>query len=64
MFLSEKPEVELAVRREDENYSKIFTILITALLGLALVFMGLDLDMQIVVATIKVIFFQLLLSCH
>ena len=42
------------MRRENENYSKMFTILITALLGIALMFMGLDLDMKIVLATLKV----------
>ena len=54
VFLNKEPEVELAVRRENENYSKMFTILITALLGIALMFMGLDLDMKIVLATLKV----------
>jgi len=53
VFLNKEPEVELAVRRENENYSKMFTILITALLGIALMFMGLDLDMKIVLATLK-----------
>ena len=52
--MNNEPEVELAVRRENENYSKMFTILITALLGIALIFMGLDLDMKIVLATMKV----------
>ena len=42
------------MRRENLNQSKIFTLLITGLLGIALVFMGLDLDMQAVWATIKV----------
>ena len=37
------PQVELLVRRENMNQSKIFTLLITGLLGIALVFMGLDL---------------------
>ena len=48
------PQVELLVRRENMNQSKIFTLLITGLLGIALVFMGLDLDIQIVIQTVKV----------
>lgn len=53
VYISEEPEVELLVRRENLNQSKIFTLLITGLLGIALVFMGLDLDIQIVIQTIK-----------
>ena len=48
------PQVELLVRRKNLNESKIFTLLITGLLGIALVFMGLDLDIKIVIATVKV----------
>jgi len=53
VYANAAPEVELLVRRENLNQSKIFTLLITGLLGIALVFMGLDLDMQVVWATIK-----------
>ena len=52
------------MRRENLNQSKIFTLLITGLLGIALVFMGLDLDMQVVWATIKVTYLSMLSPHH
>ena len=42
------------MRRENLQGNKMFTILITVLLGIALIFMGLDLDLQIVLSTMKV----------
>jgi hypothetical protein len=46
--------VELLVGRLNSNHSKMFTLLITVLLGIGLTFMGLDLDLGIVISTIKV----------
>ena len=47
-------QVELVVRRESLVPNKIFTVLIIGLVGIAMVFLGLDLDIQIIIATIKV----------
>ena len=58
--MNEEPVGDILVARENLNHGKIFTLLITVLLGIALVFMGLDLDLTIVLATIKVTIFLLL----
>ena len=57
-YLTDEPVGDVLVARENLNNSKIFTLLITVLLGIALVFMGLDLDLKIVFATIKVTIFS------
>ena len=45
---------ELVVKRENIRKKIITTIVVTIIISLALVLMGLDLDMQVVHATLKV----------
>jgi len=52
-FLNEDEEVELVIRRENIQQNKIITILTTIILAVALAFMGLDLDMKVVLETLK-----------
>ena len=47
-------QVELVIKRENIQQNKIITILFTIIIALALAFMGLDLDMKVVLATLKV----------
>ena len=42
------------MRRENLQGNKMLTILFTVLIGIAFIFMGLDLDLQIVLSTMKV----------
>ena len=47
-------EVELVVRRENEEGNQIITLVIFVLLGLGLFFMGMELDIAVVVSSMKV----------
>ena len=52
--VGEEPELELIIRREKVQRKKMITILFTSVLGVALVLMGLDIDIDIVLKTMKV----------
>ena len=47
-------EVELVVRRENEEGNQIITLVIFVLLGVGLFFMGMELDIAVVVSSMKV----------
>lgn len=53
IYINEEPEVQLIVRRENAQHNKMFTLVITVLIGIALLFMGLELDILVVLATMK-----------
>ena len=47
-------QVELVVKRENVQQNQIITIFFTLILALALTLMGLDLEIQVVITTLKV----------
>ena len=49
-----EPEVELVIRRDKVHKKKIITILFTSVLAVALALMGLDIEIDIVIKTMKV----------
>ena len=53
-------QVELIVKRENVQQNQIITIFFTLILALALTLMGLDLEIQVVVTTLKVANFHLI----
>eukprot|EP00092_Neocalanus_flemingeri_P008615 GFUD01009284.1.p1 GENE.GFUD01009284.1~~GFUD01009284.1.p1 ORF type:complete len:470 (+),score=105.83 GFUD01009284.1:48-1412(+) len=52
-FLNIGQEVELVIKRENVQQNKIINIIFTIIIALALAFMGLALDMKVVLATLK-----------
>ena len=46
---------ELQIRRDNQDINKMITMLFTGFLGIALLFMGMEIDISVVVSTIKVI---------
>ncbi|XP_023320699.1 sodium/bile acid cotransporter [Eurytemora carolleeae] len=49
----DSPDIELVVKRQSEKMNTLVTLLFTVVLGLALTLMGLDIDIQIVLQTLK-----------
>ena len=47
-------QIELVVKRENHQKKMITTIVVTIIISMALALMGLDLDLQVVLATLKV----------
>ena len=52
--LNNEPEVELVIRREHVHKKKMITIFFTCILAAALALMGLDIEMDVVMKTMKV----------
>ena len=55
VWISEEAEVELVVRRENMEGNQIITLVIFVLLGVGLFFMGMELDIAVVISSMKVI---------
>ena len=47
-------QVELIIKRENTQQNQIITFFFMIFVGIALAFMGLDLDMQVILSTMKV----------
>ena len=54
VWMSEEGEVELVVRRENQEGNQIITLVIFVLLGVGLFFMGMELDIAVVISSMKV----------
>jgi hypothetical protein len=55
VYVVDQPELELVIRRENEQASNILSLVVFIAIGVALLFMGMELEMQAVIATLKVI---------
>ena len=53
--MSEEAEVELVVGRENMKGNQIITLVVFVLLGVGLFFMGMELDISVVISSMKVI---------